>query len=56
VFGHEPAIAEYVIMTMLVLTHGLLEAVTAFRAGSWIASPQIAAAHRMAKCWGARSG
>ena len=24
VFGHEPAIAEYVIMTMLVLTHRLL--------------------------------
>jgi phosphoglycerate dehydrogenase-like enzyme len=41
VFGHEPAIAEYVIMTMLVLTHRLLEAVTAFRKGSWIASPQF---------------
>ena len=26
VFGHEPAIAEYVIMTMLVLTHRLFEA------------------------------
>jgi phosphoglycerate dehydrogenase-like enzyme len=39
VFGHEPAIAEYVIMTMLVLTHRLFEAVTAFRAGSWVASP-----------------
>ena len=25
VFGHEPAIAEYVIMTMLVLTHRLFE-------------------------------
>ena len=37
VFGHEPAIAEYVIMTMLVLTHRLFEAVTAFRAGSWVA-------------------
>jgi phosphoglycerate dehydrogenase-like enzyme len=34
VFGHEPAIAEYVIMTTLVLTHRLFEAVTAFRAGS----------------------
>src|SRR5215472_17202976 len=41
VFGHEPAIAEYVIMTMLVLTHRLFEGVTAFRAGSWVASPQF---------------
>src|SRR6266404_2010391 len=41
VFGHEPAIAEYVIMTMLVLTHRLFESVTAFRAGSWGASPQF---------------
>jgi phosphoglycerate dehydrogenase-like enzyme len=38
VFGHEPAIAEYVIMTMLVLTHRLFDAVTTFRAGSWGAS------------------
>ena len=43
VFGHEPAIAEYVIMTMLVMTHRLFEAVTAFRAGSWVASPQFGA-------------
>jgi phosphoglycerate dehydrogenase-like enzyme len=41
VFGHEPAIAEYVIMTMLALTHRLFEAVTAFRNGSWVASPQF---------------
>ena len=41
IFGHEPAIAEYVIMTMLVLTHRLFQAVTAFRAGSWVASPQF---------------
>jgi phosphoglycerate dehydrogenase-like enzyme len=41
VFGHEPAIAEYVIMTMLVLTHRLFDAVTAFRTGSWMASPQF---------------
>ncbi len=34
VFGHEPAIAEYAIMTMLVLTHRLFESVTAFRARS----------------------
>src|ERR1700746_3079697 len=39
VFGHEPAIAEYVIMAMLVLTHRLFETVTSFRAGSWVASP-----------------
>src|SRR5262252_8012151 len=39
VFGHDPAIAEYVIMTMLVLTHRLFEAVTAFRAGSWVVPP-----------------
>jgi phosphoglycerate dehydrogenase-like enzyme len=39
VFGHEPAIAEYVIMTMLVLTHRLFESVTTFRTGSWGASP-----------------
>jgi len=38
VFGHEPAIAEYVVMTMLVLTHRLFDAVTTFRAGSWGAS------------------
>jgi len=37
VFGHEPAIAEYVIMVMLALTHRLLETVTAFRGGSWAA-------------------
>src|SRR5258708_10403419 len=41
VFGHDPAIAEYVIMTMLVLTHRLFESVTAFRAGSWVASPEF---------------
>jgi D-isomer specific 2-hydroxyacid dehydrogenase, NAD binding domain len=41
VFGHEPAIAEYVLMTMLVLTHRLFESVMAFRMGSWVASPQF---------------
>ena len=35
VTGHEPAIAEYVLMTMLALSHRLLDIVTAFRAGSW---------------------
>ena len=40
-FGHEPAIAEYVIMTMLVLTHCLFDAVMTFRAGSWSASPTL---------------
>ena len=37
VFGHEPAIAEYVLLMMLALTHRLLETVTAFRGGSWAA-------------------
>jgi phosphoglycerate dehydrogenase-like enzyme len=36
--GHEQAIAEYVLMTMLALTHRLLDIVTAFRdAGGWAA-------------------
>jgi phosphoglycerate dehydrogenase-like enzyme len=35
VTGHEQAIAEYVLMTMLALSHQLLDIVTAFRAGSW---------------------
>ena len=36
--GHEQAIAEYVLMTMLALTHRLLDTVTAFRdAGIWAA-------------------
>jgi phosphoglycerate dehydrogenase-like enzyme len=35
VFGHEPAIAEYVIATILVLQQRLLDRVSAFRAGSW---------------------
>jgi phosphoglycerate dehydrogenase-like enzyme len=37
VFGHEPAIAEYVLITMLALTHRLLPTVSEFRAGSWAA-------------------
>src|SRR3954466_12470880 len=37
VFGHEPAIAEYVFATMLALTLRLFDAVTAFRGGSWAA-------------------
>lgn len=37
VFGHEPAIAEYVMMTMLALTHRLFDLVTSFRGGSWAA-------------------
>ena len=37
VFGHEPAIAEYVMATILALTLRLFDAVTAFRAGSWAA-------------------
>jgi phosphoglycerate dehydrogenase-like enzyme len=38
--GHETPIAEYVIMTMLNLTHGLFHSVLSFRAGSWEASLQ----------------
>jgi phosphoglycerate dehydrogenase-like enzyme len=37
VYGHEPAIAEYVIGTWLALTHRLFETVTSFRGGSWAA-------------------
>src|SRR5207237_7316028 len=37
VFGHEPAIAEYVLMTMLALTHRLVDTVASFRGGSWAA-------------------
>src|SRR5438132_7819916 len=37
VFGHEPAIAAYVMMTLLALTLRLFDSVTAFRAGSWAA-------------------
>ena len=37
VFGHEPAIAEYVMMMTLALTLRLFETVTSFRAGSWAA-------------------
>jgi phosphoglycerate dehydrogenase-like enzyme len=37
VFGHEPAIAEYVLMTTLSLTHRLVDTVMAFREGSWAA-------------------
>jgi phosphoglycerate dehydrogenase-like enzyme len=36
-FGHETAIAEYVLMTMLALTHRLLDTVMELRAGSWAA-------------------
>jgi phosphoglycerate dehydrogenase-like enzyme len=38
--GHETPIAEYVIMTMLNLTHQLFHSVLSFRAGSWEASLQ----------------
>ena len=37
VYGHEPAIAEYVIATMLALNLRLFETVAAFRGGSWAA-------------------
>jgi phosphoglycerate dehydrogenase-like enzyme len=38
--GHEPPIAEYVIMTMLTLLHRLFHSVASFRAGSWESSLQ----------------
>jgi phosphoglycerate dehydrogenase-like enzyme len=38
--GHETPIAEYVIMTMLNLTHQLFHSVLSFRAGSWESSLQ----------------
>ena len=56
VFGHEPAIAEYVIMTMLVLTHRLFEAVTAFRGGSWAASPTFGGSSRHGEVLGRTIG
>jgi phosphoglycerate dehydrogenase-like enzyme len=37
VFGHEPAIAEYVFATMLALTLRLFDTLAAFRGGSWAA-------------------
>jgi len=46
VVGHEQAIAEYVVMTALVLTHRLFDTVTAFRAGSWEASQMAGARNR----------
>src|SRR5260370_16535673 len=49
VFGHEPAIAEYVLMTMLAMTHRLVDTVTAFRGGSWAAhQPPRGSPHRQA--------
>ena len=35
--GHEQAIAEYCLMTMLALSHRLVDIVTSFRAGPWTA-------------------
>jgi lactate dehydrogenase-like 2-hydroxyacid dehydrogenase len=55
VFGHEPAIAEYVLMTILSLTHRLVETVTAFRGGSW-AGTSPPADRRTARYSGKRSG
>src|SRR5436190_1559711 len=46
VFGHEPAIAEYVLMTMLAMTHRLVDTVTAFRGGSWAAHQPAGASPR----------
>jgi phosphoglycerate dehydrogenase-like enzyme len=41
----EPAIAEYVMMTILVLTHRMFDTVTTFRAGSWSAQPTGGSPH-----------
>jgi phosphoglycerate dehydrogenase-like enzyme len=38
VFGHEPPIAEYAVMAMLVWFHRLVEIAAEFRAGSWRSS------------------
>jgi len=54
VFGHDPAIAEYVIMTMLVLTHRLFEAVTAFARARGSRARNSAAVLRMARRWAVR--
>jgi phosphoglycerate dehydrogenase-like enzyme len=40
-YGHEPAVAEYAIMAMLVWRHRLLDIAAAFRAGSWRWSPVV---------------
>src|SRR5580704_3117443 len=42
VTGHEQPIAEYVLMTMLALSHQLLDIAAAFRAGSWAAARRSA--------------
>ena len=45
-FGHDPAIGEYVVMTMLAARHQLLPLATAFRDGRWHRLAGIATAHR----------
>jgi phosphoglycerate dehydrogenase-like enzyme len=40
-YGHEPAVAEYAIMAMLMWRHRVVEISQAFRAGSWRWSPLV---------------
>jgi phosphoglycerate dehydrogenase-like enzyme len=44
-YGHEPAIGEYVLMTMLAWTHRLLPTERSFRAGDWSMGSQPAPTH-----------
>ena len=53
-FGHETAIAEYVIMTMLALPHLLFRSRASSAAGSWAAS-WVQGGGRTARCAGRRS-
>lgn len=45
-YGHEPAIGEYVLMTMLAWTHRLLPTDRAFREGDWSMGFQPGPTHR----------
>ena len=40
-YGHEPAVAEYAIMTMLMWRHRIIEIAQGFRDGSWRFSPLV---------------
>jgi phosphoglycerate dehydrogenase-like enzyme len=45
-FGHEPAIGEYAVMTMLAWCHGFLPAAAELRAGRWQMDMQARPPHR----------
>ena len=55
VFGHEPAIAEYVLMTMLALTHRLVDDRDGVPRGGSGRPTAPAAARRTARSWARRS-